>query len=51
MTGSCFPPIIRTSASMGNFLKDIPELLARPELSDATKQKILYDNAKEFYRI
>ena len=22
-----------------------------PELSDATKQKILYDNAKEFYRI
>jgi predicted TIM-barrel fold metal-dependent hydrolase len=31
----------------GEFLKDIPELLARPE----TKQKILYDNAKEFYRI
>jgi predicted TIM-barrel fold metal-dependent hydrolase len=26
-------------------------LLARPELSDSTKQKILYDNAKEFYRI
>ena len=35
----------------GEFLKDIPELLARPELSDHTKQKILYDNAKEFYRI
>jgi uncharacterized protein len=35
----------------GEFLKDIPELLARPELSDSTKQKILYDNAKEFYRI
>ena len=35
----------------GEFLKDIPELLARPELSDAAKQKILYDNAKEFYRI
>ena len=35
----------------GEFLKDIPELLARPELSDASKQKILYDNAKEFYRI
>ena len=35
----------------GEFLKDIPELLARPELTDATKQKILYDNAKEFYRI
>ena len=35
----------------GEFLKDIPELLKRPELSDATKQKILYDNAKEFYRI
>jgi predicted TIM-barrel fold metal-dependent hydrolase len=35
----------------GEFLKDIPELLARPELSDDTKQKILYDNAKEFYRI
>jgi predicted TIM-barrel fold metal-dependent hydrolase len=33
------------------FLKDIPELLARPELSDSTKRKILYDNAKEFYRI
>jgi len=26
-------------------------LLARPELSDQVKQKILYDNAKEFYRI
>jgi predicted TIM-barrel fold metal-dependent hydrolase len=35
----------------GEFLKDIPELLGRPELSDSTKQKILYDNAKEFYRI
>jgi len=35
----------------GEFLKDIPELLARPELSDHTKQKILYNNAKEFYRI
>jgi hypothetical protein len=35
----------------GEFLKDIPELLARPELSEVTKQKILYDNAKEFYRI
>jgi predicted TIM-barrel fold metal-dependent hydrolase len=35
----------------GEFLKDIPELLARPELSDQAKQKILYDNAKEFYRI
>jgi predicted TIM-barrel fold metal-dependent hydrolase len=35
----------------GEFLKDIPELLARPELTDTTKQKILYDNAKEFYRI
>jgi len=35
----------------GEFLKDIPELLARPELSDQTKQRILYDNAKEFYRI
>jgi hypothetical protein len=35
----------------GEFLKDIPELLARPELSDQVKQKILYDNAKEFYGI
>jgi predicted TIM-barrel fold metal-dependent hydrolase len=35
----------------GEFLKDIPELLARPELTDSTKQKILYDNPKEFYRI
>ena len=35
----------------GEFLKDIPELLARPELSDQTKQRILYDNAKEFYGI
>ena len=35
----------------GEFLKDIPELLKRPELSDNTKQKILYDNAKEFYRL
>ena len=35
----------------GEFLKDIPELLKRPELSDDAKQKILYDNAKEFYRI
>ena len=35
----------------GEFLKDIPELLARPELSDQVKQKILYDNAKVFYRI
>jgi predicted TIM-barrel fold metal-dependent hydrolase len=35
----------------GEFLKDIPELLARPELSDLTKQNILYNNAKEFYRI
>ena len=35
----------------GEFLKDIPELLKRPELSDATKQRILYDNAKDFYRI
>jgi hypothetical protein len=35
----------------GEFLKDIPELLARTDLSDQTKQKILYDNAKDFYRI
>ena len=35
----------------GEFLKDIPELLKRPELSDQAKRKILYDNAKEFYRI
>ena len=35
----------------GEFLKDIPELLARRDLSDGAKQKILYDNAKEFYRI
>jgi len=35
----------------GEFLKDIPVLLARPDLSDHAKQKILYDNAKEFYRI
>jgi uncharacterized protein len=35
----------------GEFLKDIPELLARPELTDTAKEKILYDNAKEFYRI
>ena len=27
------------------------ELLKRPELSDDAKQKILYDNAKQFYRI
>jgi predicted TIM-barrel fold metal-dependent hydrolase len=35
----------------GEFLKDIPELLGRPELTDRAKEKILYDNAKEFYRI
>jgi len=35
----------------GEFLKGIPALLARPELSDQAKQKILYANAKEFYRI
>lgn len=35
----------------GEFLKDIPELLERPELSDQTKQRILYDNAREFYGI
>jgi predicted TIM-barrel fold metal-dependent hydrolase len=35
----------------GEFLKDVPELLRRPELSDQAKQKILYDNAREFYRI
>ncbi|HTN71152.1 MAG TPA: amidohydrolase family protein [Methylomirabilota bacterium] len=35
----------------GEFLKDIPELLARPELSDQAKQKILYTNAKTFYQI
>jgi predicted TIM-barrel fold metal-dependent hydrolase len=33
----------------GEFLKDIPELLKRPELSDRAKQKILYDNAKALY--
>lgn len=26
-------------------------LLKRPELSDQAKRKILYDNAKEFYRL
>ena len=35
----------------GEFLKDIPELLKRPELSDQAKRQILYDNAKEFYGI
>jgi len=35
----------------GEFFKDIPELLDRPELSDRAKQKILCGNAREFYRV
>jgi uncharacterized protein len=35
----------------GEFFKDIPELLDRSELSSRAKQKILCDNAQEFYRI
>ena len=35
----------------GEFFKDIPELLGRRDLTDRAKEKILYDNAKEFYRI
>ena len=50
-TASCFHPDYPHERVYGEFLKDIPELLKRPELSDDAKQKILYDNAKEFYRI
>jgi predicted TIM-barrel fold metal-dependent hydrolase len=46
-----FPSDYPMNGSMEEFLKDIPELLARTDLSDGAKQKILYDNAKEFYRI
>lgn len=35
----------------GEFLKDIPELLARRDLSDGAKHKVLYDNAKAFYKL
>jgi len=45
------PPYYPHERVYGEFLKDIPELPNGPELSDATKQKILYDNAKDFYRI
>jgi predicted TIM-barrel fold metal-dependent hydrolase len=32
------------------FLKDVPEFLARDDLPDATKAAILADNARRFYR-
>jgi uncharacterized protein len=33
----------------GEFAKDIPEFLERPDLSDRAKRKILSENAKRFY--
>lgn len=33
----------------GEFGREIPEFLERPDLSDSVKKKILYDNAKRFY--
>jgi predicted TIM-barrel fold metal-dependent hydrolase len=33
------------------YLEDIPQLEARPDISDSAKRKILAENAKRFYRL
>jgi predicted TIM-barrel fold metal-dependent hydrolase len=35
----------------GEFARDIPEFLERPDLSENVKRKILSENAKRFYGI
>jgi predicted TIM-barrel fold metal-dependent hydrolase len=37
--------------SRPEYLKDIPELEAREDISESAKRKILSENAKHFYRL
>jgi len=46
-----FPSDFPHEKSIEEFGTDIPEFLERADLSSSAKKKILYDNAKRFYRI
>lgn len=46
-----YPSDFPHEKARGEFAKGIPEFLERPDLSDNVKRKILYDNAKRFYRL
>lgn len=46
-----YPSDFPHEKARGEFAQDIPEFLGRSDLSDIVKRKILYDNAKRFYRL
>jgi predicted TIM-barrel fold metal-dependent hydrolase len=46
-----YPSDFPHEKSRGEFTEDIPAFLKRDDLSDIVKRKVLYDNAKRFYRL